>query len=457
MFCLTLPTDERHLPLSAWAAEYVAGRLAGVNKPARATRRLLLLDPALSLWCLAQSDWGAPDVCLDDLGRWLDQQSTETLRASLIVESSDAFPRSLKRMARSSLRSAIERADRIRECYDQPSALRALLHNCHQWFGVDKASIDDLPLPRALLGKIRKKRRTDKRRRKRVALPRNLRLAVSNCWRAELSSPWPLVLFELLRPAPVPNVSDTTPPADAAIDSPDDKLEALKELAYGASHEINNPLANISTRAQLLMAQAHGPELQRHFAAINQQAFRAHEMIADLMLFANPPELDAQHCQLNTMIQDVVAEYRDTLTPDAALLFHEDLKPTVVLGDAAQLAVAIQALIRNSAEAMQFHGAIWVSCRTTGDDNGAQPEARVVIRDNGPGMDDRAQAHLFDPFFSGREAGRGLGFGLSKAWRIAKLHGGTIGASFPEGGGTQFEIRIPTGPASKNSAALART
>ena len=71
-----------------------------------------------------------------------------------------------------------------------------------------------------------------------------------------------------------------------------EKLESLKELAYGASHEINNPLANIAARAQTLLADETDPERARKLSAIHRQAMRAHEMISDLMLFARPPKLD---------------------------------------------------------------------------------------------------------------------------------------------------------------------
>ena len=70
------------------------------------------------------------------------------------------------------------------------------------------------------------------------------------------------------------------------------KLDALKELAYGASHEINNPLANIAARAQTLLRDESDPERRRALEAIHQQALRAHEMISDLMLFARPPRLE---------------------------------------------------------------------------------------------------------------------------------------------------------------------
>src|SRR3954468_20131142 len=78
----------------------------------------------------------------------------------------------------------------------------------------------------------------------------------------------------------------------AAVESA--KLQALYNFAYGLSHEINNPLANIATRAQTLLAEEKDSERRRRLATIVQQAFKAHEMIADLKLFARPPTLRPQ-------------------------------------------------------------------------------------------------------------------------------------------------------------------
>ena len=67
----------------------------------------------------------------------------------------------------------------------------------------------------------------------------------------------------------------------------------------------------------------------------------------------------------------------------------------------------------------------------------------VTISDNGPGVNREHKKHLFDPFFSGREAGRGIGFGLSKAWRIVDLHGGSLTLDQTYEGGARFEIDLP--------------
>src|SRR6266513_6172132 len=85
------------------------------------------------------------------------------------------------------------------------------------------------------------------------------------------------------------------------------KLQALYNFAYGLSHEINNPLANISARAQTLLVDEQNPERRRKLATIVQQAFKAHEMIADLMLFARPPAMRPQAVDLVKIADTVVA------------------------------------------------------------------------------------------------------------------------------------------------------
>ena len=85
----------------------------------------------------------------------------------------------------------------------------------------------------------------------------------------------------------------------------------MKELAYGASHEINNPLANIAARAQALLRDEADPERRRSLEAIYQQAMRAHEMISDLMLFARPPEPEMDGADLCGVASSIGAEMAD--------------------------------------------------------------------------------------------------------------------------------------------------
>ena len=228
---------------------------------------------------------------------------------------------------------------------------------------------------------------------------------------------------------------------DASFDSrlEQAKLDAMKELAYGASHEINNPLANISARAQALLRDERDPERRRTLEAINQQALRAHEMISDLMLFARPPKLERKAVNLREVIQQAargLAPECERLAIALRLHLGEPLPDCSV--DQAQLQVALHALLDNARNAIGRDGAIDMTLDRT--EAGA---AQITIADNGPGIAAEIRPHIFDPFFSGREAGRGLGFGLSKAWRIVTQHGGTLEAESPPTGGAAFKITLP--------------
>jgi signal transduction histidine kinase len=224
-----------------------------------------------------------------------------------------------------------------------------------------------------------------------------------------------------------------------------EKLEALKELAYGASHEINNPLANIAARAQTLLQDESDPNRQKKLSAIHRQAMRAHEMIADLMLFARPPKLTLAPCDLVQIAGRVVNELALIARErDTGLRCEASGNPIELVADETQLAVAIHALIVNAIETVGIGGHVDVVVRETQHDESAWAE--VIVRDDGPGISDHVRGHMFDPFFSGREAGRGLGFGLSKAWRIVTDHGGQVVVQRASHRGAEIAICLPRDP-----------
>lgn len=223
-----------------------------------------------------------------------------------------------------------------------------------------------------------------------------------------------------------------------------DKLASMKQLAYGASHEINNPLANIASRAQTMLAVETNPEKKYKLGVIYEQAMRAHEMISDMMLFAHPPVARLETTSIRLMMARVV----DELTPLIARISNCDFRVIISAGvdraqiDATQIAVAIKNLVRNSVESLE-----------ASDQQQAEIEIRInrtepgmlqfIVSDNGSKIRSDIVDHLFDPFFSGREAGRGLGFGLSKVWTIAEMHGGRIEYSADRNFGPQFILSVP--------------
>jgi signal transduction histidine kinase len=224
----------------------------------------------------------------------------------------------------------------------------------------------------------------------------------------------------------------------------DQKLAAMKQLAYGASHEINNPLANIATRAQTMLAVETQPEKRHKLSVIYEQAMRAHEMISDMMLFAHPPAIDIKRVSIRLLMSKIIRELNALLetTPSTSLEVTIGAGIDQVFLDETHIAVLIKNLIQNSVEAIlssdQRNGRILFRVDRT-----AENEFEFSIWDNGLGISDHIASHLFDPFFSGREAGRGLGFGLSKVWTIAKLHGGDVRLDRNQETGTRFVVWLP--------------
>lgn len=224
-----------------------------------------------------------------------------------------------------------------------------------------------------------------------------------------------------------------------------EKLESLRELAYGASHEINNPLANISSRAQTLLRDEESPARRRMLATINNQAFRAHEMISDMMLFAKPPPLNPEPLDAIQLIDQVLEEVAaDATTQGTSLENISSQQQVLTMGDPRHLSVALRALCQNSLNALVAGGSIKVSATLRKNSDASNGTVELSVWDSGEPLSDEVRRHLFDPFYSGREAGRGLGFGLSKSWRIAELHGGNIEVDDKSDAGVKFTLFLPT-------------
>jgi len=225
-------------------------------------------------------------------------------------------------------------------------------------------------------------------------------------------------------------------------------LEALAEFSAGAAHELNNPLAIISGRAQLLLRSETSPDRRMALATIIAQTRRAHEMLADLRLFARPPRPEFRSVDLAELIRNLVEEFGKEIEGTGIRLQSQiGEAPIFCQVDPVQIRVALEALCRNAAEALGESGQISIDLRFD------EKEVLIEVRDNGPGIPPQYQPLVFHPFFSGRNAGRGLGFGLSKAWRIIQLHGGRLELHSVPGSGTLAVVWLPRSTVSTPTAA----
>ncbi len=203
----------------------------------------------------------------------------------------------------------------------------------------------------------------------------------------------------------------------------------------------------------MLLPGEKDPERRKALETINAQAFRAFEMLSDLMLFANPPALVRTTFDVRELLDQVIREHASAAMQQRTEVLSADVPSDLITlrADRNQLAAALAACLKNSLEALKTGGEIQVAVdeHKFADE---KPYLEFIIADNGPGISPAVRRHLFDPFFSGREAGRGLGLGLCKVWRIAELHGGDVQVVSTPGQGAKFCLRIPRQPLPTDSA-----
>jgi signal transduction histidine kinase len=218
------------------------------------------------------------------------------------------------------------------------------------------------------------------------------------------------------------------------------RLEALAEFAAGAGHEINNPLATIIGQAQLQLRGAAGIDLRQSLETIGAQAWRIRDMIGNAMLFARPPALHVQSFRLRGLLEESAVAVRQSASAGISVVQQCEGDPELT-ADRAQLGVLISHLLRNGCESLRGAGRSGV-VRISGRQVAECIELRV--EDNGPGLvSAEVLRHAFDPFYSGRSAGRGLGFGLCLSWRIVRQHGGAICLENLPSGGVCCRISLP--------------
>jgi signal transduction histidine kinase len=227
-------------------------------------------------------------------------------------------------------------------------------------------------------------------------------------------------------------------------------MAALGELAAGAAHELNNPLAIISGRAQLLRDQEKEPETRKALDIVIEQTHNASEIISDLMEFAKPVKPQRQNIILPEMLRSVVDDFvhRRQLNPGQITV---DIKEGVstVYADQQQLGAIVKELLDNAFEASNAAD-LRIKIRSVAEEESRYIQIRVA--DNGPGMEPEVLDKAMDLFFSSRKAGRKRGVGLARAYRYAQANDGMFWLDSHLGMGTTAYIRLPSRPFGQNTA-----
>ncbi len=263
---------------------------------------------------------------------------------------------------------------------------------------------------------------------------------------AALTQTWGATLAAVSQHEGARRLSEQLAEANQALaDAQDQLLQAeaiskLGELASGAAHEMNNPLAIISGRAQLLLntLDRNG---NAHAAAkvIDEQARRLSELITSLRLWADPPQPGRTPTDVTALLNRIVGGFIDELSQRHApvsLQVKHDL-PTIDL-DPIMVTDALHELLRNAVQS-QPKSAVHVIGRV----NRADRMLVVQVIDDGVGMDAHTLSHAMDPFFSAKPAGRLIGMGLPRARQLIAAHGGQLHLRSLPGEGTIATVSLP--------------
>jgi len=221
-------------------------------------------------------------------------------------------------------------------------------------------------------------------------------------------------------------------------------VTALSEMAAGAAHEINNPLAVISGRAQQLIGTEQDPARREVLQSVIDQAERASDIIRELRQFARPPAPQPRAVDAAALAKTVADEFQEPLKDSGITLRVESPQavPPIEV-DAEQVSDALREVVRNAVEACAKGGRVTVMVRSLA----VESAVRIAVADDGPGMDPQVRARAFDPFYSGYEAGRHRGLGLPKAFRVVQANGGQMALESTPGEGTTVRITFPAAEA----------
>lgn len=223
-----------------------------------------------------------------------------------------------------------------------------------------------------------------------------------------------------------------------------EQLAAVGRISAQVAHEVRNPLSSIGLNVEMLGdALEHatfqgdeGREAKELLAAVTREVDRLTDVTEQYLRMARPPKPTLVAEDVTEVLGGVLDFSRGELER-AGVEVVRDFAPDTppVLADEGQLRQVLLNLVRNSREAMPDGGRLTVSTR------GLEKEVEITVQDTGRGMTEAVRERLFEPFFSTKEGGTGLGLSVSQ--QILQAHGGTLACQSSSGPGTTFVLRLP--------------
>ncbi|MBN2284794.1 MAG: PAS domain S-box protein [Deltaproteobacteria bacterium] len=230
------------------------------------------------------------------------------------------------------------------------------------------------------------------------------------------------------------------------------KLAAVGQLSAGIAHEVRNPLSSIKMSLQILEKRMNpqGNDMKR-FRIAQREVEHLEKLVNDVLVFARPAEPRKELSDVRGIMEHALAMVEKALT-DKRIKLHQRYDDGIPLMnvDPAMMEQALINLYHNAVDAMEENGKLLISAKMSGKNRN---RLKIEIEDNGCGIDEADLPHLFNPFFTKKKYGTGLG--LSQVSKIIDQHQGTTEILSKKGEGTRFIITLPiegSGGASANNS-----
>jgi len=231
------------------------------------------------------------------------------------------------------------------------------------------------------------------------------------------------------------------------------RMEAVGRLAGGVAHDFNNLLTIIKGYVELALNRIGGqPELRGNIQQISDAAERAVTLVRQLLAFSRKQVLKPKVLDLNGVVLNMDKMVRRLMNENIEMRTSVEKHLGAVKADPGQIEQVILNLIVNARDAMPDGGKLWIETRNVELESGmandqasikAGPYVMLSVRDTGVGISTETLPHIFEPFYTTKENGRGTGLGLSTVYGIVKQSGGHISVGSELGKGTTFNVYLP--------------
>ncbi|MGL1931308.1 MAG: ATP-binding protein [Desulfotalea sp.] len=229
-----------------------------------------------------------------------------------------------------------------------------------------------------------------------------------------------------------------------------EKMATVGALAAGIAHEINNPLTSISGFAQGLQRRVGKlsgkvdselvDDFEEYTETIIAECLRCRDIVKTMLTFSRPTESARGLVRLNQCVGDILFILQHHLRDHHNITVTTKLDPSLppIMGDESQLKQVIINLVLNAFDAMKDGGNIQIITQKT-----VHNRVKLIVIDTGSGISEDIQEKLFDPFFSTKQVGKGVGIGLSTCYNIVTNHKGSISACNNVDKGASFAVILP--------------